>query len=185
MDNGASSYRRFLEGDDNGLAEIIRNYKDGLILYLLGFTKNFHAAEEIMEDTFVKLAVKRPRFTEKYSFKTWLYAIGRNAAIDYLRKNSKNPHISADELEETLSDRDTLERSYIKEEQRITVHKAMDRLCDNYRQVLYLSFFEGMKNTEVAAVMGKSKRQTANLLYRAKSALKAQLEKEGFVYEEL
>ena len=36
MDNGASSYRRFLDGDDKGLAEIVRNYSDGLILYLNG-----------------------------------------------------------------------------------------------------------------------------------------------------
>ena len=37
MDNGASSYRRFLDGDDKGLVDIIRDYKDGLILFLNGF----------------------------------------------------------------------------------------------------------------------------------------------------
>ncbi len=186
MDKGASSYRRFLdEGDESGIAEIIRDYKDGLLLYLLGFTKNFHTAEEIMEETFVKLVVKRPRYSEKYSFKTWLYTIGRNAAIDHLRHSSKYPETSAEELAEVLSDKNTLERTYIREEQKITIHRAMDRLCDKYRQVLYLSFFEGMKNPEIAAVMKKSKRQTENLIYRAKQALKTELEKEGFVYEEL
>ena len=40
MDNGASSYRRFLDGDDNGITEIVENYKDGLILYLNGYVKN-------------------------------------------------------------------------------------------------------------------------------------------------
>ena len=185
MDNGASSYRRFLDGDENGLAEIIRDYKDGLILYLLGYTRNIHIAEEIMEETFVKLVVKRPRFSEKYSFKTWLYTIGRNAAIDYLRHSSKKSEASAEELAEILSDQKTLEQSYIKEEQKITVHRAMDKLCDKYRQVLYLSFFEGMKNSEIAAVMKKSKRQIENLIYRAKQELKTELEKEGFDYEEL
>ena len=48
MDNGASSYRRFREdGDESGLVEIIRDYKDGLILYLNSFVGNIHTAEEI------------------------------------------------------------------------------------------------------------------------------------------
>lgn len=46
MDNGASSYRRFLAGDDEGLAEIVREYKDGLILYLNGYVRNLYVAEE-------------------------------------------------------------------------------------------------------------------------------------------
>ena len=52
MDNGASSYRRFLDGDENGIVEIIRDYKDGLIFYLNGFTQNIYVAEELAEETF-------------------------------------------------------------------------------------------------------------------------------------
>ena len=185
MDNGASSYRRFLDGEESGLSEIIRDYKDGLILYLLGYTKNIHIAEEIMEETFVKLVVKKPRFTEKYSFKTWLYTIGRNAAADHLRRSSRISAAPVEEYADILGDEQDLERSYIKEEQKITVHRAMNKLCEKYRQVLYLSFFEGMKNGEIAAVMKKTKRQTENLIYRAKQSLKTELEKEGFTYEEL
>ena len=47
MDNGASSYRRFLEGDDSGIVEIIRDYKDGLILFLNRYVNNIHTAEEL------------------------------------------------------------------------------------------------------------------------------------------
>ena len=50
MDNGASSYRRFLDGDDKGLAEIVRDYRDGLILYLNGVVNNISVAEELMEE---------------------------------------------------------------------------------------------------------------------------------------
>ena len=82
MDNGASSYRRFLDGDDTGLAEIIRSYNDGLTLYLNSLVNNLSVADELSEDTFVKIGVKRPHFSGKSSFKTWLYAIGRNIAID-------------------------------------------------------------------------------------------------------
>ena len=51
MDNGASSYRRFLDGDDNGFIEIIKDYKDGLILYINNFTRNIFTAEDLAEDT--------------------------------------------------------------------------------------------------------------------------------------
>lgn len=183
MANGAECYRRFLDGDDNGIVEIIRDYKDGLILYLNGFVGNIHTAEELMEDTFVKLVVKKPRFSEKFSFKTWLYTIGRNAALDYLRRNSKKSDTPVDELE--IADKENLELSYIREEQKIMVHRALANLKADYRQVLYLSFFEELSNEETAAVMRKTKRQVENLIYRAKQALKIELEKEGFTYEGL
>lgn len=52
MDSGADNYRRFLDGDDEGLAEIVREYKDGLILYLNCYVNNLYIAEELTEDTF-------------------------------------------------------------------------------------------------------------------------------------
>ena len=70
VDNGASSYRRFLEGDDNGITEIVTEYKDGLILYLNSYVNNISIAEELMEDTFFKLIIKKPMFFNRYSFKT-------------------------------------------------------------------------------------------------------------------
>ena len=185
MNNGASSYRRFIEGDQDGRVDIIRDYKDGLILFLNGYTRNICLAEELMMETFVRLVVKRPKYSPKCSFKTWLYTIGRNVAIDYLRRNSQTVDMSAEEMQNLSSDEESLERSYIQEEQKITVHKAMNRLNADYRQVLFLSFFEDLDTEQIASVMRKSKRQIGNLMYRAKAALKSELEKEGFIYEEL
>lgn len=51
--------------------------------------------------------------------------------------------------------------------------------------MLYLTYFEDFDNSETAEIMKKSKRQIENLLYRAKGALKSELEKEGFEYEGL
>ncbi len=185
MDNGASSYRRFLDGDDKGLAEIVRDYKDGLILYLNGFVNNVSVAEELMEETFFKIITKRPMFTAKRSFKTWLYTIGRNVAIDYLRHTSKQSHASSDDIEDYLKDEYDLEKMYIIEEQKIAVHKALRKLHPEYRQVLWLLYFDEFSYTEAAIIMKKSTRQMKNLVYRAKSALKSELDKEGFIYEEL
>ena len=185
MDNGASSYRRFLDGDENGLVEIIRDYKDGLIFYLNGFTQNIYVAEELAEETFVKLVVKKPRFSNKSIFKTWLYAIGRNVAIDYLRHASKTSNAPIEDYQNMISDEENLEKSYIQEEHKIVVHKALAKLKPEYQQVLYLIFFEDFSNTEAATVMKKNNRQIENLVYRAKMSLKSELDKEGFKYEEL
>ena len=62
MDIGASSYRRYLDGDDTGLVEIIKENKDGLTLYINGYVNDIFVAEDLMEETFFKLATKRPRF---------------------------------------------------------------------------------------------------------------------------
>ncbi len=185
MDNGASSYRRFLNGDDEGLTEIVRDYKDGLMLYLNGFVNNITIAEELMEDTFFRLITKKPRFSEKYSFKTWLYTIGRNVAIDYLRRNSRIADSPVEDMAEILRDECDLEKAYIAEERKIAVHKALKSLNPDYRQILWLIYFEGLSNAEAGKVMRKNSRQVKNLVYRAKNALKSELDKEGFIYEEL
>ncbi|MDE5557703.1 MAG: RNA polymerase sigma factor [Ruminococcus sp.] len=182
MDNGEISYRRFIAGDDEGMVEIIRDYKDGLILYLNGITGNILLAEEIMEDTFFKIVTKKPRFSGKSSFKTWLYAIGRNSALDSLRKRSRFSDKPVDEYTD-LADELSIEKDYLKEEQKIALNRALQKLNPDYRQVLYLVFFENFSNSETAKIMHKTKRQVENLLYRAKQSLKSELEKEGFEYE--
>ena len=75
--------------------------------------------------------------------------------------------------------------NYIKKEQKITVHKAMRKLAPEYRQVLWLVYFDELSNKEAAKVMKKSVRSIESLLYRARKALKSQLETEGFDYENL
>ena len=184
MDNGASSYRRFLDGDDKGIAEIVGDYKDGLILYLNGYVNNIFIAEELTEDTFFRLITKKPRYSGKSTFKSWLYAIGRNVAVDYIRHNSKILNTPIEDLENYLSEEQSLEQSYIKEERKLVVHKALSELTTDYRTILWLVYFEGFSNKEAAIVLKKSERQIKNLLYRAKLSLKSKHEKEGFIYEE-
>lgn len=185
MDNGASSYRRFLDGDDKGIAEIVGDYKDGLILYLNSYVNNVFIAEELTEDTFFRLITKKPKYSSKSTFKSWLYAIGRNVAIDYIRHNSKTLSIPIEDMETYLSEEQSLEQSYIKEERKVIVHKALSELSTDYRTIIWLVFFEGFSNAEAAIILKKNDRQIKNLLYRAKQSLKSKLEKEGFIYEEL
>ena len=184
MDNGASSYRRFLDGDDSGMVELVRDYKDGLRLYLNSYINNLSIAEDCVQDTFIKLAIKKPKFRGDCSFKTWLYTIGRNIALSYLRKAARHSDTLIDECENLASETD-LEREYLREEQRITLHRTLRRLKTEYQLVLYLTYFEDFSNAETAKIMKKTKKQVENLLYNARKTLRSELEKEGFHYEEL
>lgn len=184
MDNGACSYRRFLDGDDGGIAEIVEEYKDGLILFLNGYVKNIHIAEELAEDTFFRLITKRPRFSGNCTFRSWLYAIGRNVAVDHIRRSSKE-RVTADfDMEDCRLEAD-LEEAYLKEESRLILRNAINGLSADYRNVLWLVYFEEFSNKEAGKALKRSDRQIKNLLYRAKIALKKKLEAEGFTYEEL
>lgn len=181
MDNGASSYHRFLDGDDNGIVEIIREYKDGLLLYLNTFTFDIHTAEDLVEDTFFRLVVKKPKFAGKSSFKTWLYSIGRNVAMDSLRKKRRKA-LPIEAYGNIPSDED-IEFACITQDNNRVLHKALRKLNSEYQQILQLRYFEDFNNTEASLIMKKSKKQIENLVYRAKGALKEELEKEGFEYE--
>lgn len=181
MDNGASSYCRYLAGDDSALGDIVREYKDGLTVYLDSFTNNIHDAEELMEETFFRLAYKKPKFSGKSSFKTWLYSIGRNLALDYLRRMKKKRNASLDECSELRSCLD-IEENYIKEEQKLMIHRVLKKMRNQYSQAICLTYIEGFSNSEAASIMNKSSRQMTNLLYQAKKALREELEKEGIKY---
>ena len=184
MDNGASSYRRFLEGDDDGFVSIIDEYMDGLLFYLNSLVGDIHISEDLTEDTFVKIITKKPRFSGRSSFKTWLYTIGRNTAVDYLKKKSKCRSIPLQDCVQISGDEISLENSYIREERKIIVHRALKRLKPEYRQIIWLIYFEGFNNKEASVIMKKSIHNIETLIYRARRSLKSELEKEGFIYEE-
>lgn len=184
MDRGADSYQRYLNGDDEGLADIVRLYADGLTFYLNRFVNDLTVAEDLMEETFFKIITKKPRFHSKYTFKTWLYTIGRNVVIDHLRRN-KYVGTSIEAVESQCAERDNPENAYIAEERKKRVHEALMHLPSDYRQVLWLLYFEGFTHKETAVIMKKTSKQMKNLVYRAKTALKQALEKEGFTYEDI
>lgn len=184
MDNGASSYRRFLTGEKDAIVEILKEYSDGLILFLYSITGDIDLAEDITEDVFCELLLTKPEYSSQSSFKTWLYSIARYKAFHVMRKRKRFSRISVDELH-NASNGDDLEKDYYKDEQKKQLHKALMKISSDHSQVLQLTFFEGFSNSEAATIMKKSNRQIENLIYRAKKALKKQLEKEGFVYEEL
>ncbi len=180
MQNGESSYRRFLAGDESAFDELLDLYQKSLIFFLYRYVSNWTVAEEIAADTFALLVIKPEAYKFKVSLKTWLFTLGRNRAIDYLRrlKHRKTvppqelPHLAADEA-------DNPEALFIQKERELALHRALDRLKEDYRSALHLVYFEDLSYEEAGQILHKSRKQMDNLIYRAKDALRAELEKEG------
>ena len=178
MDNGASSYRRFLDGDDCGLEELLNMYGNNLIYFINGYVKNISLSEDIMEDTFMELIIHKHRFRGEASIKTYLFRIARNKALNAIKKNKKY-----EELNRDIEDIKRLEDIIIKTEMQKNVRKAMDNIKSDYSVVLELLYFEDMSYEEIGRVLKKNNKQIKNLAYRARQALKEELEKVGVDYE--
>ncbi len=176
--NGESSYRRFLEGDSNAIGELVEKYNKSLVFFLKGIVGNIDTAEDVAADAFVQLLVKKPRLKDEGAFKAYLFRVGRNRAIDLLRRSKHTAH-----NEEEAVDGFSLEEELLKEERDRCLHSALSSLKDDYRDVLHLLYFEEMDYKTAAVTMKKSVKQITNLAYRAKAALKSVLEERGFNYE--
>lgn len=184
MSNVAECYKRFLSGDENAIDEIIHEYKDELTLYLFTITGDFQKAEDYMIDTFFKLFSEKPHFKGECKFKTWLYTIGHNIVRDNLRKLQNNDEISFENIYSALSTED-VEKIHTGKEDKLILQKSLKKLNYEYSQVLYLLYFKEMTPREICEEMGKTSKQMKNLLFRAKSALRKEMEKEGFIYDGL
>ena len=178
MDNGESSYRRFLNGDERAFSEIIELHKDNLIFFINRYVRNIAVAEELAEDVFAELLIHKKRYNFKTSLKTYIFTIGRNKAVSYVRKCVRHPECAYEYIENE-SDRRSLEDEFIQKERERELHKALDKLNENYRTVLHLIYFEEMSYTNAAKVMKKNTKQIENLVYRARNTLKKELEKEA------
>ena len=91
---------------------------------------------------------------------------------------------SLEELPELTDDSFLIENNYLKEERNRLLHKAIRSMKPEYRQILWLIYFENFSLKDAAAIPKKSVHNTETLVYRARKSLKLQLEKEGFIYEE-
>ena len=89
MDNGESSYRRFLDGDTGGFDELVNMYHDALIYFINGFLFDITESEDVAEDTFMELIVHPKRFSFRSSLKTYIFQIARNKAIDRVRRSEE------------------------------------------------------------------------------------------------
>ncbi len=178
MDNGACSYRRFLDGDESAFDEIMDELFFKLVFFVDRYVRDVHTAEDIAMDVFSELIVHRHRYNFKVSLKTYLFMLGRSRALDCLR-HRKVMNITELSEANTVSDGQDLEEVVIRENTKLAVNKAIKQLPEDMGIVIHLIYFEEMSYNEAAKVMKKSAKQVDNLLYRAKKQLRIILGEDG------
>ena len=128
----------------------------------VNFTTNEEDAQELAQDTFVKVWKKIKHFDAKKNFNTWLLTIARNTAIDFLRKKKEivfsdlvsDDNLEQNDFEDSLVD-DELIPSEVYEKQETTevVEKSIKELPLKYREILILHYLEGFSLSEVAEML--------------------------------
>jgi len=179
MDNGASSYRRYLDGDESAFREIVKDYFDSLLFFINRYVNNAAVAEDIALDVFTQLVVHKHRYNFKSSFKTYLFMMGRSRALDYIRRCDRIKMVELSEAAQYQSDEPPLEETIFADQRKQTINDALMQLPDELRLVLHLVYFEELSIDEAAKVLKKSRKQVYNLLYRGKTALRTVLGEEG------
>ena len=160
---------------------LILKYKNNLIYFLLKYVKDMQIAEDISQDVFIYILVNKKKYNFKYSFKTYLFLIGKSRALNYLKREKKKLEI-IENMEIYVEP--SLENYIFKNESSDRLLEELKKLKTEYRDVIYLTNFERLSYRETGKILGKNEKQVKTLLYNAKRALKNNLERKGFRYEE-
>lgn len=179
MDNAASSYRRFLDGDEGAFDDIMKELFDPLVFFIDRIVGSTAAAEDIAMDAFADLIVHRHRYNFKVTLKTYLFMIGRSRALNYIKHRNRFPTVALSDAEHLAADREALEEKLLRDERKRIINEALSTLPEDMQTAVHLVYFEELSYDEAAKVMKKNRKQVDNLLYRAKNALRNAIGKEG------
>lgn len=173
--NGSELYQNGIVCDNVTLSRLVENYFDVLVRFAYCFVCDSAVAEDVVEDSFAVLVFKRKRFNSEQLFRAYLYKVVRNKCLDYLRFNKR--FVPLNDLENVLSC-ESVEAGVCKNELYGQTYRALQRLPENYKDVLTLVYLEGFSVAETTHIMGKSFKQVYNLLARSKKALKELMQNE-------
>ena len=169
---------RILNGDDNAFETLVKKYQKSVHALVWRKIGDFHIAEEITQDTFLKAYQRLATLKKPQRFLSWLYVIAANNCSTYLRKK----RLRMQSLEETSTSQ--LEKAtysgYVVEEnertaveaQREVVKKLLAKLQESERTVLTLHYFGDMSAADIGAFLGVSVNTIKSRLRRAQQRLK-------------
>lgn len=176
MNTEEQQYQRFLEGDKKAFEYLVLQYKDHLIYFINGYVMNIHTAEDIAQDVFVDIYINKERYHFRCRFKTYLYTIARNKAVDYIRKQGRQiPMVDMERLHEEQIEEESLLEQLIWKEERQQLLDAIKTLNSNYQALIVLIDLEGLSYQEAGKVLHKTVPQIKVSLHRARKALKERL----------
>ena len=181
MISDETAYRRYLDGEQKAADLLVERYGDALTLYINGYIKDIHEAEDLMIEAFSQLFAKERPIEGVGSFKAYLYKTARHLALRHKQKH-RLAFLCLDELDFEPQSNTLIDTDLLRSERDRQLYDALEKLKAEYREALYLVYFEDMSYRDAATVMNKSESQITKLVYRGKQSLKVILEQEGFTY---
>ena len=162
-----------VESNEKSFKKLFMNYHDTLFRFICYKVKETEIAEDIIQETFIRVWKNRNKINPNKSFFSYIARISNNLCIDYFRHQKVKNKNQRDIIEygkshfynpETKTDFEML-RSRIKE-------IANQELPEKCQEIFFLSRIENKKNSEIAQILGLSKRTVENQLYRALKIIK-------------
>ncbi len=152
---------RYIDGDNRAFDELLKRTQDRLYNYILCIVKNTEIANDIFQDTFVKVIdrLNRGQYADSGLFQGWIMRIAHNLIMDYFRHNKSEKTVNVDsDIDITAFKCGTGENSISREseiiyEQTLTdVQKIMNLLPTNQREVVYMRYFQNLSFKEIADI---------------------------------
>ena len=172
------------EGDAAAFQMLFDKYKKRVINYCYRFSGNLAVAEDLAQETFIRLYKGAPRYRPKARFSTWLFKIATNVCLNELRRPSyRNRMASIDDeegktTEEQIPDRQQspADDELARQQLQAAVKAAMGQLPEKQRAALLLRVDQEFSYREIAKQMGCRENHVKILIHRAREKLKALLE---------
>ncbi|MGE5592721.1 MAG: RNA polymerase sigma factor [Betaproteobacteria bacterium] len=188
----AALVARALAGDCDAFAVLVREHGSAILRLALRMLPSRESAEDLAQETFLRAYSSLAKYDARYPFRPWLYRIASNLCIDALRRRrAEPPSVSMDEVPEgTVLGRGAAAAGGVgswtprvgdpvleseRAEVTAAVRAAVRDLAPEYRLLVVMAHFEGMKNDEIAQATGLSPSIVKNRLYRARRMLRQKL----------
>jgi RNA polymerase sigma-70 factor (ECF subfamily) len=182
MESEASAIARGLRRRDPDLLDrLIEQYQHRLLRYLLYLAGNRELAEDLFQETWIRVLERGHQYDGRHEFSTWLYAVARNLTIDYLRRKSPTSldGLLEDEDHAPVEPADTRPLAWevvAQHEQAERIRAALVGIPVEYRETVVLRFQEGLALEEIATVTGAKLGTVKSRLYRGLNMLMSRLE---------
>jgi RNA polymerase sigma-70 factor (ECF subfamily) len=166
---------RAKNGDRAALEELYLIHFERIYSYLHMSVGNRHDAEDLTNQTFIKMLESIDRFVWRHApFSAWLFRIAHNLAMDHFRAGRRwQPEEAPPESDDALAF--SAEDEALHAMGRETMARMLERLSPDQRQVLTLKFGFDFGNGEIAAILGKTEGAIKSLQHRALASLERQL----------
>lgn len=166
------------------ILKLYETYADDVYRYILFLLRDENLAEDLTQDTFLKVYIHHNQFKNQSSVRTWILKIARNIAFDHLRRTQKI-QLDFNDLIELISDSATPEHDVLRKERVHSLYQALGELKPDYREVIILRKIHELSIRETALILDWTEDQVKAKQARALSKLKDVMlqTEEEFVHE--